>query len=84
MSDHIPVDGIHVTQSLVLLQSDSASEDGRQTGQSDVLQLLHLKCDQRIVEEELLSSDHRQVWKDLAHTLKTHDSVQQQVARDLS
>ena len=78
-----PVDGVDVAQLRVLLEPHRAVLDARQTVQAKLLERRHLEGDQRVVVEELLAADHRQVGEDVRERAQPLDAVQQQVAGDL-
>lgn len=56
-----PVDGGQVAQLVVLLDAHGAARDVHQVVEADLLQVNHLKDDQRVVKEQVGSSDHREV-----------------------
>lgn len=56
-----PVDGGQVAQFVVLLDPHGASSDVHQVVEADLLQVNHLKNDERVVKEQMGSSNHSEV-----------------------
>lgn len=81
VEDHGPVEGGEVAEVGVLLHPHGPTGDIHQTVKSDLLQLQHLKQHERIVEEEIIASHHREVGKQVAEGLQAIDTEQEQVVR---
>ena len=61
IQDARPVDGGQVAEFIVLLDADGTPGDVHQVVEAKLLQMNHLKDDQRIVKEEARASDDREV-----------------------
>lgn len=80
--DERPVDGIQVTELRVLLDPYGAAGDVAQAVEADVFQVVHLEDDQRVVVEEIATSDHRQVREERAQGFQAGDAEEEQVVRN--
>lgn len=69
VKDHGPVEGREVAEVWVLLHTHGPTGDIHQTVKTDLLQLQHLEQHERIVEEEIIASHHREVGKQVAEAL---------------
>lgn len=82
VQDARPVDGGQVAELIVLLDADSPPGDVHQAVEAQLLQVNHLKDDQRVVEEETGAPDDREVGEQVLQALQPVDPEQQQVVSD--
>lgn len=81
VEDHGPVEGGEVAEVGVLLHAHGPTGDVHQTVEADLLQLQHLEQHERVVEEEIVASHHREVGKQVAEALQAIDTEQEKVVR---
>lgn len=74
-----PVQGGQVAEVWVLLNSHGTSGDVHQAAEAHLLQLEHLVEHKGVVEEEVVSADHREVGEEIAEGLQAVDPEQQHV-----
>lgn len=74
-----PVQGGQVAEVWVLLDSHGTSGDVHEAVEAHLLQLEHLIKHQGVVEEEVVSTNHRQVGEEVAEGLQAVDPEQQHV-----
>lgn len=82
VEDFRPVQGGEVAEVRVLLDPHRPSGDVHQAVEADLSQLQHLEDHQRVVEEEVAASDHRQVGEEVAQALQPVNPKEQQVIGD--
>lgn len=74
-----PVQGGQVAQVRILLDPHGAPGDIHEAVQAHLLQLQHLVNHKSVVEEEVVSADHRQVGEEIAEGLEAVDPEQQHI-----
>lgn len=74
-----PVQGGQVAQVRILLDPHGAPGDIHETVEAHLLQLQHLINYESVVEEEVVSTDHRQVGEEIAEGLEAVDPEQQHI-----
>lgn len=74
-----PVQGGQVAEVWVLLNSHGTSGDVHEAVEAHLLQLEHLIKHKGVVEEEVVSADHREVGEQIAEGLQAVDPEQQHV-----
>lgn len=74
-----PVQGGQVAEVWVLLDPHGPSGDVHEAVEAHVLQLEHLVKNQGVVEEEVVSADHREVGEEISKSLQAVDPEQQHV-----
>lgn len=79
VQDLRPVQGGQVAEIWVLFDSHGTSGDVHEAVEAHLLQLEHLIEHQGVVEEEVVSTDHRQVGEEVAEGLQAVDPEQQHV-----
>ena len=82
IQDARPVDGGQVAEFIVLLNADRPPGDVHQVVEAKLLQVNHLKDDQRIIKEEARASDNREVGEQVLQALQPIDPEEQQVISD--
>jgi len=70
-----PVNGVHITELLVLLDTDRPAEDACKFRQSQLLQVEHLVNNESVVHEERVASDDSKVGKQPPKTREPRHSV---------
>lgn len=81
VQDHGPVEGGEVAEVRVLLHAHGSAGDVHQAVKADLLQLQHLKQHQRVVEEQIIASHHRQIGEQVTEALQAVNTKQEQVVR---
>ncbi len=79
VQDFGPVQRGQVAQVWVLLDPHGTPGDIHETVEAHLLQLQHLIYHKSVVEEEVVSADHRQVGEEIAKCLQAVDPKQQHV-----
>lgn len=74
-----PVQRGQVAQVRVLLDPHGAPRDVHEAVEANLLQVQHLVENQRVVEEEAVATDHRQVWEQVTKGVKAVDPEEQHV-----
>lgn len=82
IQDARPVDGGQVAELVVLLNADGPPGDVHQAVEAKLLQVNHLKDDQRIIEEQTGAPDDCEVGEQVLQALQPIDPEQQQVISD--
>jgi len=77
-----PVDGLDVAEVGVVCEADSTPGHRHETGQADLLQVLHLKRHDSVPIQQLVTSNHRQVREQTTQGLQPLCSKQEQVFCD--
>lgn len=77
-----PVQGGEIAEIGVLLYPHRAPGDIHQAVEADLSQLDHLEYHQRVVEEQVVATDDRQVREEAAEALQTVYSEEQQIVGD--
>lgn len=83
LRDCRPVDRVHKAHFLVLLNPDIPSTNRDEVGESDLSQFQHFVDNQRVIFEQIPSSDDGEVGEELIESCESSDSVEHEVAGDL-